>query len=81
MNYDSSMSTQEQITSAVKGWMIGGHHSVATVAPTLGISRTALYSKLSGARRWSVDDIDVLTNLGVIALAAPENDSAVTTAR
>lgn len=65
--------THSFVTTEVRRYMDASHITQAAMGRALGISQSQVSARLQGRVRWSVDDIDRLTAVGVpIAVVSTE---------
>ncbi|WP_165217263.1 helix-turn-helix transcriptional regulator [Schaalia sp. ZJ1691] len=57
--------SQAIISREVRRFMDAAHLSQAELAKTLGIDQTGVSARLNGRTRWSLDDLDILREIGV----------------
>lgn len=57
------MTTQDRVSRSLRPLAAAnGDHTVTAIARRLGLSVAGLRKKLSGERRWSVDDLDLIAS-------------------
>lgn len=72
------MHTQTTITRSVLNYM---HRSGITrfeMSEQMGIAQPTLSHKLNGTRRWTLDNLDTLFDLGIITIQAYDTPYTVT---
>ena len=58
-------SIQTCVSRIVRRYLADSQLSVTAFAKQLGLSRPALSARLSGATRWTIDDLEDLVRIGV----------------
>lgn len=58
-------STQTIVSRIVRRYIADERLSISSLSRIMGISRPTLSARLSGATRWTLDDLDRLIQIGV----------------
>lgn len=71
------MQTHVVVSRSVRNYMRDERLTNSAMAKKLGISRPTLLAKLNGTRRWNLDNLDALFDLGVVTIQAYDTPYAV----